>query len=219
MMKRIFLLEDDPLITKGLRFSLESEGLALVSCATLRQAREAVFAEPFDLALIDLTLPDGSGTELVELVKERLPELPVLILTARDDENDVVRGFDLGADDYVTKPFGSRALVSRIKNLLRRYKKDEAVLVSGDVSVDLAAERVYKNGEEVRLSALEYRIYVLLLQNRGATVPRERILDRIWDLAGNFVNDNTLTVYVKRIREKLGEASVATVKGVGYRVD
>ncbi len=218
-MKRIFLLEDDPLITKGLRFTLQSEGFALVSCAALREAREAVFAEPFDLAVVDLTLPDGSGMELVELIKERLPELPVLILTAMDDENHVVRGFDLGADDYVTKPFGSRALVSRIRNLLRRYQKDEAVLTAGDISVDLSAERVYKNGEEIKLSALEYRIFVLLMQNRGQTVPRERILDRIWDLAGNYVNDNTLTVYIKRIREKLGEDIIVTVKGIGYRVD
>ena len=218
-MKRIFLLEDDLLITKGLRFTLQSEGFALTSCATLREAREAVFAEPFDLALVDLTLPDGSGMELVELIKERLPELPVLILTAMDDENHVVKGFDLGADDYVTKPFGSRALVSRIRNLLRRYQKDEAVLTAGDISVDLSAERVYKNGAEIKLSALEYRILVLLMQNRGQTVPRERILDRIWDLAGNYVNDNTLTVYIKRIREKLGEDIIVTVKGMGYRVD
>ena len=218
-MKRIFLLEDDPLITKGLRFTLQSEGFALTSCAALTEAREAVFAEPFDLAVVDLTLPDGSGMELVQLIKERLPELPVLILTAMDDENHVVRGFDLGADDYVTKPFGSRALVSRIRNLLRRYQKDEAVLTAGEVSVDLSAERVYKNGEEIKLSALEYRILVLLMQNRGQTVPRERILDRIWDLAGNYVNDNTLTVYIKRIREKLGEDIIVTVKGMGYRVD
>lgn len=218
-MKRIFLLEDDPLITKGLRFTLQSEGFALTSCAALRQAREAVFAEPFDLAVVDLTLPDGSGMELVQLIKERLPELPVLILTAMDDENHVVRGFDLGADDYVTKPFGSRALVSRIRNLLRRYRKDEAVLTAGDVCVDLSADRVYKNGAETKLSALEYRILVLLMQNRGQTVPRERILDRIWDLAGNYVNDNTLTVYIKRIREKLGEDAIVTVKGIGYRVD
>ena len=218
-MKRIFLLEDDPLITKGLRFTLQSEGFALVSCATLTEAREAVFAEPFDLAVVDLTLPDGSGMELVELIKERLPELPVLILTAMDDENHVVRGFDLGADDYVTKPFGSRALVSRIRNLLRRYQKDEAVLAAGEIRVDLSADRVYKNGTEVKLSALEYRILVLLMQNRGQTVPRERILDRIWDLAGNYVNDNTLTVYIKRIREKLGEDIIVTVKGMGYRVN
>ncbi|MBQ6023467.1 MAG: response regulator transcription factor [Clostridia bacterium] len=218
-MKRIFLLEDDPLITKGLRFTLQSEGFALTSCAALRQAREAVFAEPFDLAVVDLTLPDGCGTQLVQLIKERLPELPVLILTARDDENDVVRGFDLGADDYVTKPFGSRELVSRIKNLLRRYKKDETVLAAGDITADLSAERVYRNGAEVKLSALEYRLLILLLQNKGHTVPRERILDRIWDLAGNYVNDNTLTVYIKRIREKLGEDAIVTVKGIGYRVD
>ena len=112
-----------------------------------------------------------------------------------------------------------RALVSRIRNLLRRYQKDEAVLSAGGVSVDLSADRVYLNGTEVKLSALEYRILVLLLQHKGQTVPRERILDRIWDLAGNYVNDNTLTVYVKRIREKLGEDVVVTVKGVGYRVD
>ena len=218
-MKRLLLVEDNPQIVKGLTYTLQGEGYALTACGTLCAAQTTVFGAPFDLAIVDLNLPDGSGTELVRLIKDRLPELPVLILTARDDENDVVKGFELGADDYVTKPFGSRALVSRIKNLLRRYKKDESAISAGGVTLDLAAERVYRDGAEIRLSALEYRILVLLFQNRGQTVPRDRILDRIWDLAGNYVNDNTLTVYVKRLREKIGEGVIVTVKGTGYRVD
>ena len=217
-MKRILLLEDDPIITKGLRFTFESEGFALISAATAAEG-EGALGDPFDMLIADLTLPDGSGETLVGLVKERLPGTPVLVLTAKDDEADVVRLLDLGADDYVSKPFRARELVSRVNNLLRRYGKSEALSFGGDITLDPAAERVYRAGREVRLSALEYRIVLLLAQNKGQTVPRERILDRIWDLAGNFVNDNTLTVYVKRIREKLGDGAVVTVKGVGYRVE
>ncbi len=217
-MKRILLLEDDPIITKGLCFTFESEGFALISAATAAEG-EGALGDPFDMLIADLTLPDGSGETLVGLVKERLPGTPVLVLTAKDDEADVVRLLDLGADDYVSKPFRARELVSRVNNLLRRYGKSEALSFGGDITLDPAAGRVYRAGREVRLSALEYRIVLLLAQNKGQTVPRERILDRIWDLAGNFVNDNTLTVYVKRIREKLGEGAVITVKGVGYRVE
>ncbi len=218
-MKHILLLEDDPVIVKGLRFTFESEGFAVIPCGTLAAAEAAVLQTPPDAAIADLSLPDGSGESLVCLIKERLPDIPVLVLTARDDENDTVRLLDRGADDYVTKPFRARELVSRVKGLLRRYQKDGAVLETGNVRIDTAAERVYRGGEEVRLSALEYRIMLMLAQNKGHTVPRERILERIWDLAGNFVNDNTLTVYIKRLREKLGEEAVVTVKGVGYRVE
>ncbi len=218
-MKHILLLEDDPVITKGLRFTFESEGFAVTACAALAAGEEAAMQTQFDLLIADLMLPDGSGEVLVKLVKERLPDIPVLVLTARDDESDAVRLLDCGADDYVTKPFRARELVSRVKGLLRRYQKDGAMLEAGGVTIDTAAERVFRNGEEIRLSALEYRILLMLAQNKGKTVPRERILERIWDLAGNFVNDNTLTVYIKRIREKAGEAAVVTVKGIGYRVD
>ncbi len=218
-MKHILLLEDDPVITKGLRFTFESEGFAVTACASLAAGEEGALQTQFDLLIADLMLPDGSGEALVKLVKERLPDIPVLVLTARDDESDAVRLLDCGADDYVTKPFRARELVSRVKGLLRRYQKDGAMLEAGGVTIDTAAERVFRNGEEIRLSALEYRILLMLAQNKGKTVPRERILERIWDLAGNFVNDNTLTVYIKRIREKAGEAAVVTVKGIGYRVD
>ncbi len=218
-MKRILLLEDNALIAKGLRFTLEGEGWAVAVCSDLAAGEAAVFAEPFDLVIADLMLPDGSGLALVRAVKERLPDLPVLILTARDDENDVVEGFDCGADDYVTKPFRPRELVSRVKSLLRRYRKEGALLTAGAFTLDPDAGRVFRGETEIRLSALEYRILYLLMANRGNTVPRERILDRIWDLAGNYVNDNTLTVYVKRIREKTAEDLIVTVKGVGYRVD
>ena len=218
-MKHLLLLEDDPVITKGLRFTFESEGFAVTSCATLAAGETAALQTPFDLLIADLMLPDGSGETLVRLIKERLPDVPVLVLTARDDEGDAVRLLDCGADDYVTKPFRARELVSRVKGLLRRYQKDGATLEAGGVTIDTAAERVFRDGEEIRLSALEYRILLMLAQNKGQTVPRERILERIWDLAGNFVNDNTLTVYIKRIREKAGEDAVVTVKGIGYRVD
>ncbi len=217
-MKRILLLEDDPVITKGLRFTFESEGFALLCCATVAEAEAAALGAVFDAAITDLMLPDGSGETVVRLIKERLPDVPVLVLTAKDDESDAVRLLDAGADDYVVKPFRARELTSRVKNLLRRYQKG-GVLEAAGLKIDPEAERVWRGGEELRLSALEYRILLLLVQNRGQTVPRERILERIWDLAGNFVNDNTLTVYIKRIREKAGEDVIVTVKGIGYRVN
>ncbi len=217
-MKRILLLEDDPVITKGLRFTFESEGFALLCCATVAEAEAAALVAVFDAAITDLMLPDGSGETVVRLIKERLPDVPVLVLTAKDDESDAVRLLDAGADDYVVKPFRARELISRVKNLLRRYQKG-GVLEAAGLKIDPEAERVWRGSEELRLSALEYRILLLLVQNRGQTVPRERILERIWDLAGNFVNDNTLTVYIKRIREKAGEDVIVTVKGIGYRVN
>ena len=217
-MKRILLLEDDPVITKGLRFTFESEGFALLCCATVAEAEAAALGAVFDAAITDLMLPDGSGETVVRLIKERLPDVPVLVLTAKDDESDAVRLLDAGADDYVVKPFRARELISRVKNLLRRYQKGGVLEVAG-LKIDPEAERVWRGGEELRLSALEYRILLLLVQNRGQTVPRERILERIWDLAGNFVNDNTLTVYIKRIREKAGEDVIVTMKGIGYRVN
>ncbi|MBQ7637692.1 MAG: response regulator transcription factor [Clostridia bacterium] len=218
-MKNLLLVEDNESIVKGLSFTLESEGFEVSAAKSVAKAESLLFDGDFSIAIVDLMLPDGSGTDVVRLIKERFPETPVLILTARDDENDVVAGFDLGADDYMIKPFRNRELLSRIGNLLRRYKQSGAVLTAGDIRVDVDSSRVFRGEEEISLSALEYRILLLLMKNKGQTVSRERILDRIWDLAGNYVNDNTLTVYIKRIREKTGEDVIKTVKGLGYRVD
>jgi len=218
-MKMLLLVEDNPQIVKGLRFTLESEGFSLTVAGSVNQAQTALFNSEFQLIIVDLTLPDGSGIEIVRLSKEIFPETPVLILTARDSENDVVEGFDSGADDYIIKPFRNRELISRIQNLLRRFNQNMETLSSGDIRVNVDASRVFKGENEIILSALEYRILLLLLKNKGKTVSREQIMDRIWDLAGNYVNDNTLTVYVKRIREKVGEDVIKTVKGIGYRVE
>ena len=142
----------------------------------------------------------------------------MIFLTALDDEDSVVRGFDLGADDYITKPFSTRELLARIGRFKRKEAAD-ALLSTGDIVLDLAAHTVKKGGEPVELTALEYRIFLMMMQNMGQIVTREAILEKIWDLAGNFVNDNTLTVYIRRIRAKIGTDVIKTVKGIGYRVD
>jgi len=156
----------------------------------------------YDLVILDITLPDGNGFDLCKYIKNE-KELLVIFLTAKDDEKDVVLGFDLGADDYVIKPFRNRELISRIHNVLRRYNKDKEEIVHKNIRIDLEEKRVYVGESEVIFTALEYKILVLLYSNIGKTITRDKILDKIWDIAGNFVNDNTLTVYIKRIRAKL----------------
>ena len=167
-----------------------------------------------------MMLPDGNGFELCKFIKEK-EKTPVIFLTAKDEEQDVVIGLELEAEDYVIKPFRTRELILRINNILKRYEKVENKRIqAGNVIVDVDASRVFVNGQEIEFTALEYKILLLLFWNIGKTVTRDSILDRIWDVAGNFVNDNTLTVYVKRIRAKLGkEDIIKTVKGIGYRID
>ena len=174
----------------------------------------------YDLYLLDIGLPDGDGYEICNYIKSK-EDVPVIFLTAKDEESDVVQGLDMGADDYVIKPFRTRELISRINNILRRYERESTnTLRAGNIIIDLDASRVYVNDKEVIFTALEYKILVLLFSNIGKTMTRDNILDKIWDVAGNFVNDNTLTVYVKRIRAKLDENDVIkTIKGIGYRVD
>lgn len=219
IMNRILLVEDNAAIIKGLSWTLKSEHFEVESADTFAKAETMICHTQYDLAVIDITLPDGNGYEVCRLIREVSPDTAVIFLTAKGEENDVVKGFDTGADDYIVKPFRNRELISRVKSVLRRYNKGETELKAGSVRVDLLANRVYRDGEEVFLTALEYRIAVLMIRNKGMTIPRERILDTIWDYAGNVVNDNTLTVYIKRIRAKLGEDFVHTVKGIGYRVD
>ena len=218
-MNRILLVEDNAAIIRGLTYTLEHENFEVDSAGTTEKAKALVEQKRYDLALLDIMLPDGTGYEVCRELRLVSPETPVIFLTAKDGENEVVYGFYLGADDYVVKPFRNRELISRIQNVLRRYRKNDREITSGDVKVDLSANRVYRGGEEVTLTALEFRLLALLFQNQGLTLTREQILDRIWDSEGNVVNDNTLTVYIRRIREKLGEDVIRTVKGLGYRVE
>ena len=170
------------------------------------------------MIIIDISLPDGNGFELFDEI-HRLIESPIIFLTAIDDEDSIVKAFDLGADDYITKPFSMRELLARIRRLTSKNSAKTSLVTIGEISVDLESREVYKNGARVELTALEYKIFSILVRNCGKTVTREIILEKIWDIAGNYVNDNTLTVYIKRIRQKLGTDRIKTVKGVGYRLE
>jgi DNA-binding response OmpR family regulator len=219
MRNKILLVEDNEMIVKGLVYSLSKEGFETNIAYNAQEAESKIESNVYDIIILDVMLPDGNGFELCKHIKEN-KDIPIIFLTAKDDEKDVVNGFNLGADDYVIKPFRTMELISRIYNVLRRYNKDKNVIEIGQVRIDLEANRVYVDNKEVEFTALEYKILVLLYTNAGKTVTREKILDKIWDVAGNFVNDNTLTVYVKRIRDKLGKSDVIkTIKGIGYRVD
>ena len=219
MKNKLLLVEDNETITKGLKYSLEQENYEIDISRTKNEAEDMINQKEYDLVILDIMLPDGSGYDLCKYIKNE-KEIQVIFLTAKDEERDVVLGFDLGADDYIIKPFRNRELISRIQNILRRYNKDKKELICKNIKIDLDANKVFIKEKEIYFTALEYKILVLLLSNQGKTITREKILDKIWDIAGNFVNDNTLTVYIKRIRAKLGEDDVIkTVKGIGYRVE
>ncbi len=216
---KLLLVEDSPMIIRGLQYTLEQAGYEVVVCMSAHMAEDRMDRMHFDVAVLDVNLPDGSGFDLCKRLKAET-DTPVVFLTARDEENDVVMGFDLGADEYILKPFRNRELISRIENVLRRTGKTKKRLVVGDVEIDVEKDQVFVKEKEVEFTQLEYRILYMLMQNAGQTLTREQILERIWDIAGNFVEDNTLTVYIKRIREKLGDADIIrTVKGVGYRAE
>ncbi|WP_195267350.1 response regulator transcription factor [Eubacterium sp. 1001713B170207_170306_E7] len=222
-MRRILIVEDERDIVKHLRVLLEEEGFSVTGAATRAEAQDALERQPFDLILLDLMLPDGSGYALCTEIRRR-EDTPLIFLTAMDDEASIVTGFDLGADDYITKPFKPMELVSRVKNSLRRSGRAQSVFQLGGLSVDTAGAAVRRDGQEVVLSALEYRLLLTLLNHRGEVLSRSRLLQEIWDASGDFVNDNTLTVYIKRLREKI-EADPAdpqiikTVRGLGYKVE
>ena len=220
MKMKVLLVEDSPMIVKGLVYTLEQEQFDVTSAMSYAMAEDIIYeGQDFDLAILDIMLPDGDGRSICRILKEER-NIPVIFLTAKDEESDVVQGLDMGADDYIIKPFRNRELISRINNVMRRTGKTQKMIAVGEISVDTEKDVVTVDDKEVTFTALEYRILLMLLQNRGRTVTRQQILDKIWDMAGNFVEDNTLTVYIKRIRKKLGEADVIkTVKGVGYRVE
>ncbi|MDN9011989.1 response regulator transcription factor [Brevibacillus laterosporus] len=224
---KILLVEDDKTIASGLEYSLQQDGYSTVLCHDVASAKK-VLAEDIDqfaLCLFDLQLPDGSGYELCKMVKERR-DIPVIFLTVIDDEVNVVMGLDMGADDYITKPFRVRELLSRIKSVLRRYQKPSharAIIDIDNVRINTLEGKVHKNGAEIPLTALEYRLLLIFGNHVGQVLTRNQLLEQIWDVAGEFVNDNTLTVYIKRLREKLEDdpghpTLIKTVRGLGYKV-
>ena len=221
-MHKILVVEDDTLIVRNLSELLRQEGFAVTTASGQKEALQAAENVGFDLALLDISLLDGNGFSLCKSLKERY-QLPVIFLTATDDEASVVMGLDMGADDYIIKPFRPMEMISRIKSVLRRTGRAQAVFEIGNLRVDSVRGTVHKNGKEVYLSALEYRLLLVFLNNRGVVLSRSKLLESIWDIVGEFVNDNTLTVYIKRLRDKIEDDPqnaqiIRTVRGIGYKV-
>jgi two-component system response regulator VicR len=224
-MQKILLAEDDKTIVIGLCYSLRQEGYDVEVCYDVSTALKAAENRQFDLALLDLALPDGNGYDICKAIKAST-DTPVIFLTACDDEVNVVMGLDMGADDYITKPFRLRELLSRIRTVLRRAGQGEQAkneIHLGSITIYISQAKVTKNGKEILLTALEYKLLLTLAGNRGQMLTRNQLLEGIWDIAGDFVNDNTLTVYIKRLREKIEDdpqnpVTIQTVRGLGYRV-
>lgn len=218
---KILLVEDNEAIIIGLEYLLEQEGYTCLVARRRREAERLLEKECPDLLLLDIGLPDGDGYQLCQTIRKQYA-FPIIFLTAREEEEDVVRAFDLGADDYVIKPFRNRELLSRIKNLLRRGDRSSTPLRCGNITLDTETGRVRVAGEEVTLTKLEYKILSSMMSRPGKLFTREEILAEVWDISGNFVNDNTLSVTMKRIREKLGDVDgrvIKTVRGMGYRME
>lgn len=224
MMIQILIIEDDRHIGEGLQFLLQSEGFSVELAMSKVEGRRKLENIAYQLLILDVNLPDGSGFTFFQEIQER--GIPVIFLTALDEEENIVKGFHLGADEYITKPFRPRELVSRVKNVIRLRgieANGKQELTIGNVSIRLEEKIVYKNGMPLELTALEYKILVLFFENKGRILTRNQILSHIWDESGNFVNDNTLTVYIKRLREKVEDNPnepniIKTVRGMGYKI-
>ena len=220
----VFLLEDDEAIGIGLKYSLENEGYTVTIATSVKSAFEIINKEKFALYILDLTLPDGSGYDVCKKIKS-IGDFPVIFLTAYDDEVNVVMGLELGADDYISKPFRVKELIARIKSVLRRYNREsKGIIKIGNVLINTNKATVFKNGQEVILTAMEYKLFLILLNNRGNILSRNKLLEYIWDVEGDFVNDNTLTVYIKRLRDKIEDdpsapVIIKTIRGLGYVIE
>lgn len=222
---KILLLEDDESLVDGLCYSLRKNEYQVEVAENVKEAMEFLRRNTYSLLLLDITLPDGTGFEVCERVRERGNQVPIIFLTASDEEINVIRGLDSGGDDYITKPFKLGELLSRIHALLRRagmQKEEENTrLVSGDLEIDLAANKALLCGEKLELTGMEYRLLCLLVRSAGNIITRNVILDELWDGAGNFVDDNTLSVYIRRLREKVEKnpsspEHLITMRGFGY---
>lgn len=221
-MDKLLLVEDDPTLVRMLTSFLASENFQITSVTGQTDAAAAMESNVFDLALVDISLSDGNGFGVCAHAKEL--GIPVIFLTASSDEYSVVTGLDMGADDYISKPFRPRELVSRIRSVLRRAGKRQSVIVLGDLVVDTDKGSVTRDGQDLYLSALEYRLLLVFLNNRSQILTRDKLLEEIWDSSGDYVGDNTLTVYIKRLREKIevdpqNPVHIKTVRGIGYKLE
>ncbi len=220
---KVLLIEDDPAIVENLSAFLKEEGFEVISVNGQQKAMEQLEIYRPQLILLDVTLAEGNGYSACTAIKARY-EIPIIFLTALGDEFSVVTGLDMGADDYISKPFRPRELVSRMRSVLRRAGKSSGVVYAGDLKVDTEKGILTRSGEELFLSALEYRLFLVFLNHRGKILSRGQLLEEIWDVAGEYVNDNTLTVYIKRLREKVernpqNPEIIKTVRGLGYRME
>ncbi|MDY5212010.1 response regulator transcription factor [Intestinibacter sp.] len=225
-MRNILMVEDDSTIAFAVKFAVEQEGFNLDIAENLENARKIVNSKEYDLMLLDVMLPDGNGYEFLKQLREHDEDTPVIFLTACDEEVNIVMGLDIGADDYITKPFRVRELISRINAILRRRGKSQdnnkKILKFKNISIHTLEARVFKNNEEIFLTSAEYKLLLILIQNKNMVLSRAQILEKLWDVTYDFINDNTLSVYIKRLREKIEDDSskpqyILTVRGLGYK--
>ena len=221
-MSKLLLVEDDQSIVSSLSDYLGNEGFKIENASGQKEAIEKLDSDQYDIALVDIQLSNGNGFSVCSAIKER-GTMPVIFLTASDDEYSVVAGLDMGADDYISKPFRPRELLSRINSVLRRTKNTQNIISYHDLVVDTNQATVTKNGKEILLSAMEYKLLLVFLRNKGIVLSRRRLLEILWDTTGEFINDNTLTVYMKRLRDKIETNPqepeiIITVRGLGYKV-
>ncbi|CEN83757.1 two-component response regulator [[Clostridium] sordellii] len=225
-MINVLMIEDDSTIAFGVKYALEQEGFNIDICKDLESGRQNINNKEYNIILLDVMLPDGNGYEFCKEIRQTL-DTPIIFLTACDEEVNIVTGLDIGGDDYVTKPFRVRELISRMNAVLRRKgnnNENKKVVKFGDLSINTLEARVYKKGEEIFLTSVEYKLLLILIQNKNVVLSRTKILEKLWDVTYDFVNDNTLTVYIKRLREKIEDDStkpkyILTVRGVGYKWD
>lgn len=226
MIKALFV-EDDLPLALGIEYTLKQEGFDIIHAKNLSEARVQYKNNEFNIILLDVMLPDGTGYDFCKEVREK-SEIPIIFMTACDEEGNVVMGLDMGGDDYITKPIRVKELVSRINAVLRRkgltFKKEENnnKIISGDITIELLKYKVYKNDTAIDLTAIEYKLLLLLIKNNGNVLERNLLLERLWDSDGNFVDGNALTVYIKRLREKVEDdiktpVYIETIRGIGYR--
>lgn len=221
---KILVVEDNQSIVESMEYLLSREGFEVQIVGTKRQAIEYIKYNNYDLFLLDIELPDGTGFDICKHVKS-MSNKPIIFISARIEESNIVYGLDIGADDYITKPFRNAELISRIRCVLRRYTLEsskKAILYHGNLKIDTERAKVYKNNQEVYLTNLEYKILLMFLSNTNRIITRQDLLEKIWDIDGNYVNDNTLSVYIKRLRMKISDIKsskkpiIETVRGIGY---
>ncbi|MDI0265432.1 response regulator transcription factor [Clostridioides difficile] len=224
-MLKLLIVEDDSTISFGIKYALEQEGFSVDIAKDLLSGKEMISSNEYSMILLDVTLPDGTGYELCQYTR-KLSQIPIIFLTACDEEVNIVMGLDMGGDDYITKPFRIRELISRIKAVLRRKgntsEEAKKMLKFGELNIYTLEARVYKNEKEIFLTSVEYKLLLILIQNKNTVLSRTQILEKLWDVTYDFVNDNTLTVYIKRLREKIGDdlcepIYIETVRGLGYK--